>query len=361
MADILIDGEIGWDVTQRSIRDQFSSIPEDKDIEIDLNTPGGSVYQGIRIANFIRDHKGKTTLTITSLAASMGSYISTRANVVRVYDDSTLMIHNPWIITSGDYRELQKDADMMKSVASMLSGAYSERSDKPKSSVRKLMDDTTWLYGQEIIDAGFADELIKSEKPESKEDAIAFAKLQFEDCMAKLIELEKKNNEFGKIAALLPQAGGDGRQRDTDPASSGNSNHEENMTFEEFIAKFPEEAKRITAWLKAEEERKDADIKSKHEQALVEARAEVETGKLTKEQVGKIMTVVTSEAYKGRNSLVNAGTRALVGERDFGYFEDMLAMADENIESRKKHRCFSKTSPKKTSAEQVEADLLKKK
>ena len=76
MAKITIVGEIGWDVTEKSITEQFAKIKPNEDLEIDLSSAGGSVFQGVKIANLIRDHKGKTTLTISSVALSMGSYIS---------------------------------------------------------------------------------------------------------------------------------------------------------------------------------------------------------------------------------------------------------------------------------------------
>ena len=206
MADIIISGEIGWEVDTYDIRYQFSNIEPTKDIEISLSSPGGSVFQGVQIGHMIRDHIGKTTLTISALAASMGSHISQNADVIKVNDDTAWMMHNPWMYTSGDWRELDSDSKMLKSLAGMLSVQYSKTSGQKKEAILKLMDSTTWLFGQEIVDAGFADELITTENPESKEDAIAFAKLQFTECMAKLKTFEGAADDYKNVAALLPDS-----------------------------------------------------------------------------------------------------------------------------------------------------------
>ena len=73
MAKINIIGEIGWEVDYVEIQAQFDALDPFEDLEIDLSTPGGSVFQGVKISNMIRNHKGKVTLEISSLAASNNS------------------------------------------------------------------------------------------------------------------------------------------------------------------------------------------------------------------------------------------------------------------------------------------------
>lgn len=214
MKKIIISGEIGWEVTSRGVREQLKDVKPNEEIEVDLSSAGGSVFQGVEIGNLIRDHKGKTTVIISGLAASMGSYIAEMADVVKVHDNSSFMMHNPWMFSVGDFRDFEKDAKFLKSLSSMTSIAYSKKSDRPKKEIQQLMNDTTWLFGQEIVDAGFADEIIETEGTEEKEDALAFAKLQFQECMMNLKKFEGLEEDNKKIAALLK----------TEPAAgSGNS------------------------------------------------------------------------------------------------------------------------------------------
>jgi len=376
MKIIPISGEIGWDVWPDQVRQALAEAGGD-DVMLEISSPGGYVYDGLEIFNLIKNYQGNTTAKIVGMAASMASYIPLAADKVVAESNAIYMIHNARAYTGGDQNAHTKVAKILTGMSNLLAQEYIGKTGKDKKEIRSWMDAETYFMGAEaILEAGFIDEIVENGE---KLDSAALEDLQL-DAMLKVDALDKKLQaepekfeNINKIAALLPQSGGDGRQRDTDPASSGTKTRGQKMTREEFLA-FLETNPEAKAFFEEIEAKYGVDLeklplaeliekcpkaKTEHEQALTDARAEVETGKLTKEQVGKIMTVVTSEAYKGRNSLVNAGTRALVGERDFGYFEDMLAMADENIEAAKSSG-IQQNQPEKTSAEQVEADLLKK-
>jgi len=200
---IVIDGEIGWDVTSKSVRQQMKDIKPNEDLDIELSSIGGDVFNGVDIANLIRDHKGKTTITVSGLAASMGSYIMEMADVVEVHDNTSFMMHNPWTFAFGDYRDFKEDAKFLKSLTSMMTLAYSAKSGKSRSKIMQMMGDTTWLFGQEIVDAGFADKIIDTESKAGKEDLVTTAKLRFESCMAKLKDFKGCGDERSKVRASL--------------------------------------------------------------------------------------------------------------------------------------------------------------
>lgn len=104
---ILIDGEIGWDMTSSQFANELKK--ETGDFEIHISSGGGSVFQGISIYNQIKAYsRGKVTVVIVSLAASMASYIALAADEVKAYDNAVYMIHNASSVTWGDYRVMQK-------------------------------------------------------------------------------------------------------------------------------------------------------------------------------------------------------------------------------------------------------------
>ena len=346
MADIDISGEIGWEVRANDIKEQFKGVDPEQDIEIDLTSSGGSVFQGVQIGQMVRDHKGKTTLTVGSAALSMGSHIMQNANVIKVHDDTAFMMHNPWMFTGGDHIELQKDVDLLKSLAGMLAVRYAENSGKEKKAISKLMNNTTWLFGQEIVDAGFAHEVIATENPESKEDAIGFAKLQFQECLMKLKKFEGNAEDTRQIAAMFKPAASQAQGNESTvtpkPAKpvSKQSNHEDNMTFEEFCAKYPDEAARITAWLEAE---KQPDVsamslvdvlaqcpqaKTEQETALADAAKAVETGKLNKSEAKFLITAVASGEYG--ESVNDVVVDAFSGEASYREAKRTISQADES-------------------------------
>jgi ATP-dependent Clp protease protease subunit len=113
MQQIKINGEIGFEVLAGDIEEVLNNA--NGDIELLIDSPGGSVFEGVTIFNLLRDYnKGKITATINGVAASMASYIAMVADELKVYDNSTFMIHNAWGITIGDYRDMQKTAEILQ-------------------------------------------------------------------------------------------------------------------------------------------------------------------------------------------------------------------------------------------------------
>lgn len=130
---------------------------EGKHVTVRLNTPGGSVDEGIAIYNALKRHKGGVTVVADSLAASMGSYLLQAGERRLVASNAMLMIHDPWSIAIGNSAEFRKAADVLDKYAQRMIPDYAARSGKTEDEILDLMADETWYAGQEIVDAGFAD------------------------------------------------------------------------------------------------------------------------------------------------------------------------------------------------------------
>ena len=204
---ILIDGEIGWEITAQEIRRQLNAA-KGEDVIFEISSPGGSVFEGIEIFNVIRDYKGKTTSKIIGLAASMASYIAVAVDKVIIHDNAVFMIHNPWTWTAGNQNELRKTADILDGLAVLLANEYSKKSGKPVDEIRSLMDEDSFFFGSEIFDAGFADEIIESQNGSvvDKENNILKSKALIHSCMKKMKESEEMKNDIDRAAALLPMS-----------------------------------------------------------------------------------------------------------------------------------------------------------
>jgi ATP-dependent protease ClpP protease subunit len=170
MKTVAIEGDIGYDwwsesgVTAKTIKDQLAGLLDGEEIQVNINSAGGSVYEGAVIFNLLRDH-AKThpvSVRINCIALSMASYIALAARtvdrnaVITASDNSVVMIHNPWTYTWGDYRDLQKEALYLEKLAAMYGSAHAAVSGQSEKDIRKAMDDETYYVGKEIVDAGFA-------------------------------------------------------------------------------------------------------------------------------------------------------------------------------------------------------------
>ena len=207
MKEILIDKEIGgwFGITASEIRKQFGEVEEGEDIKLVVDCPGGDCFEGISIYNFIRDyvrnHSNKITTYIQGMACSAASWIACAANSVNkankiiVEDNSIFMIHNCWGVAIGDHREMQKSADFSKRIDNLIIKMLSNRSKKDEKKIEKLMADETWYFGNEILENGFCDEVIKTETDPlaEMENKINVAKVAFNSCQKKLKDEVEKN------------------------------------------------------------------------------------------------------------------------------------------------------------------------
>ena len=209
---ISISGEIGWDYTAYSIKDSFRAA-KGEDIELEIASPGGDVFDGIEIFNAIRDYKrdnpkSQIMATLKGLVASMASYIASNPaiDLVTAEDNAVFMVHNPWMLAIGDYREMGKQAEFLDGLAGILATAYMERTGKSEAEIRAMMKDETWLFGSEMKDAGFVDEMIDCpdgdcgpSDPDKKKKALSLARGSF-DAMKRHAQ---EKTDAQKAAALI--------------------------------------------------------------------------------------------------------------------------------------------------------------
>lgn len=196
-----ISGIIGFDFTSKDLSD-FLLSNQDKDIYLTINSPGGSVYEAIAIFNLIKNHPGNVTIEILGLAASAASFITTAANKVLINPNSVYMLHNAWLVSVGDHNKLRDDADYIEKISNLLVTSYSNRSKKSVDEIKQLMDSETFLFGNEIIENGFADELINQDENKI-DDATKFTLLENAQNQFYQIPNNLFENDLLKAAAFI--------------------------------------------------------------------------------------------------------------------------------------------------------------
>lgn len=206
MIIINISGEIGWDVMPEDIKKQLNDA-KGKDIEVQVASPGGFVFDGIEIFNAFRDYKkqypkAQMMLTIKGLAASMASYLAVNPafDLVAAEDNAVFMIHNAWGGAVGDYREMKKSAEVLEGISDLLGQAYAKKTGKKKEEIKKAMDDESWYFGEELKEYGFVDEIIKASEKIEKESALATGLVSFKAMSEKL---KNDKTDVMKLAAVL--------------------------------------------------------------------------------------------------------------------------------------------------------------
>jgi ATP-dependent protease ClpP protease subunit len=120
-----------------------------KDVEINLNSNGGSVSAGLAIANAIKAYPGNVRANVLGLAASMASVIACAADELSLGKGAFLMIHNPWSSTVGTADNLRHEADVLDAMKDSLIGFYLTKFDRTKEELSDLMSAETWIAAEE--------------------------------------------------------------------------------------------------------------------------------------------------------------------------------------------------------------------
>ena len=145
-------------------------------LEIEINSPGGSVFDGYTIFREIkslRDRGVTVNATITGMAASMASVICMACDKVSMVKHGRMMIHDASSGTHGNAEQLRKTADLLDGISDNIADIYAEKTGMDKEEIREMMKQETWMNAKESIANGFIDEVIgaqvdfRQEKAES--------------------------------------------------------------------------------------------------------------------------------------------------------------------------------------------------
>lgn len=169
-----LSGGIGVDIDAKTFQDILTEAGGDS-IEISLSSLGGYVDSGFAIFNLVRDYPASKTIVLDGYVASIASYIAMAFDRVIARDNTAFMIHNAWGGTFGDHEAMRHYADHLENLTGIIAGSYQRKTKKDKQELLEMMNEETWLYGQEVVDSGFADELRDTDSNEDREAVVARA------------------------------------------------------------------------------------------------------------------------------------------------------------------------------------------
>ena len=253
---ITLRGMIGFDdqATPEYLEGELSSAAGE-DVILEINSPGGFVFDGLEMANMVRNYSGHITAKVVGIAASMASYIPMMADRIVVEDNTVFMIHNPSGFAMGDHRDMEFMAKLLENLRNLLSKAYAKQTGKSAKEIAALMDETTFLFGEQIAGEGFADEVIggSGDGEKDKETAILAARVEIQACEELVNEVQNSQEiDVEKIAALMGSAKPQRKKPESKPAKP--AKQEQKMTWQEFLEKNPEAKAEYDAELKTARE-----------------------------------------------------------------------------------------------------------
>lgn len=174
-------------------------------VTVEINSPGGSVFEGQRIYSALREMSSRgveVSTTVNGLAASMGSVILMAGDIRSMTKGSRIMIHEASTMAWGDARTMRRNADLLESISSEIAGIYAERTGGDLEALRALMLAETWMDANQAKELGFINQIISYDQSAAKAEFDTASK----DSMSILAKLFPGNDEVAKFEAALAEA-----------------------------------------------------------------------------------------------------------------------------------------------------------
>jgi ATP-dependent protease ClpP protease subunit len=219
--DVIGSDFFGDGFTAKRMSAALRSIGEDKDVVVNINSPGGDVFEAATIYNLLAQHKGNVTVNIFGLAASAASVIAMAGDTIKISKIGFLMIHNSWSIVMGNKYDLREAADTLELFDKSVLAAYAGRASVDEKKLVKMMDSETWIGADDALEYGLADEIVEvkqGEKKDVEKQTKAQAKRTLEMALSREGFSRKEREEIFQKAGVRDAA--EPVQRDADKEES---------------------------------------------------------------------------------------------------------------------------------------------
>ena len=164
-AELYLYGEIGdssvWgdEITPAAFQKDLAALGQVGQLDVFINSPGGSVFAGITMYNVLKRHNASKTVHVDGIAASAASVVAMAGDKIIMPRSATLMIHNAWGASVGNKAEMRKMADELECIDGQIAGIYAERTGNKADDVTAWMNEELWMSGEEALQKGFTDEI----------------------------------------------------------------------------------------------------------------------------------------------------------------------------------------------------------
>lgn len=188
-------GSYWWGITAEDVIDWLGK-NKDRDVEVAICSPGGSVQEGLEIYQAFKDH-GRVNAHIVGMTASIATIVAMGAKTVDMVKGSLMLIHNSsepvdeYTAANKEQMEIiiakyQRAKNRLKTIDELMASIYAEKSGKEMSFFLDKMKDEAWMTSAEALSLGLIDS-VREDRIETK--AVACALGDFEQDEFKMFRL----------------------------------------------------------------------------------------------------------------------------------------------------------------------------
>jgi len=226
MADLNIYGPIGGisegSISANTFSEMMAGVEKDEDLDIHINSPGGSIFEGLTIYDSLVNHAGHVNIVIQGVAASIASIIAMAGDKITMAQSGRFMIHNPMgpsVMAFGTADKLRdaasettKIADTLDSIRDSLAGVYAARSGQSQKKILDWMDEQTYFNAADAVKFGFADKVRANKSLAAAANLLAIEPIA-PVSMEGLLELEDLARNLKIRNSQVPKPGSAGKLR----------------------------------------------------------------------------------------------------------------------------------------------------
>ncbi|CAG2126903.1 ATP-dependent Clp protease proteolytic subunit [Cupriavidus yeoncheonensis] len=159
-AQISVFDEIGaWGVSAKMFIADLKALGDVKKIAMDINSPGGSVFDALAMYNALRASGAEITVKVLGVAASAASLLAMAGDKIIMPENAFMMVHNPINGVYGNSEDMRDMADVLDKIGASLVSTYVARTGRTEEEVKALLAAETLMSAADAVAQGFADEV----------------------------------------------------------------------------------------------------------------------------------------------------------------------------------------------------------
>lgn len=158
--EIFLYGDIGsWfdGPGTASINEELQAIGAVEDLDVYINSAGGSIVDGMGIYQMLVRNKARKVAHIDYLAASIASVIAMACDEIRIAGNGRMMIHRASGGAFGNPDEIIQGAEALRGLEQDIEKTYAARTKLSTARLREMMAAETWMSAEQAKEMGFVD------------------------------------------------------------------------------------------------------------------------------------------------------------------------------------------------------------
>ena len=145
-------------LTADAVFNDLQTFGDVENINVYINSPGGSVTDGCAIFTALKRHNATKTVYIDGQCSSIASVIAMAGDKIIMSPTATMMIHNPITALMGEAEDLRKMAGVLDIMKETIINAYMTRTNLSREEISDLMNKTSYFTSKQALEIGLITE-----------------------------------------------------------------------------------------------------------------------------------------------------------------------------------------------------------